>query len=322
MKSLNFPFSGLLFDEEEHRYYYDGKILKSVTTLLKETLFANKYGDVDPVTLENAAKFGTTVHKALEQQTVVTPGMLEDIFCDVYGVTHNDIIENAELKEIVLKIADVYGKANSLLENDEFDVNAYETEYLVTDGRIAGSVDLIAEVKGEPAIVDYKFTYNADIEYLSWQESIYAYLFYKMTGQRISKAYALWVPKRDVELGWFKEIPMKSDADIERLITGEYSSKDDTLPVEIKDVQNALADILRSEKAIVERKKKLIETLHEFMEKEAITQIKSDVYTISYIGPTTRKSLDSASLKKDHPEIYEQYLKESNVKSTVKVTLK
>lgn len=319
MKEFNFPFSGLLFDEEEHRYYYEGRTLKSVTQLLKETLFKDKYGDVDQSTLEKAAKFGTTVHRLLEIDGLIAPSDLEDIYCKVHGLTHNDVMGSEEEKNRCLNVADVYAKSIELLGC----ATPLAKEYLVTDGRLAGSVDCIAKVNDEYAIVDYKFTYSADVEYLSWQESIYAYLFYKMTGQRISKAYALWVPKRDVELGWFREIPMKTDKEIEALIIGDITSKSESYPAEIREAQMALARVLIEEKEVAERKKMLQATLHRFMEDNCVKQIKSDYYTISYVAATTRKSFDQKKLAEEHPEInIEDYQKISNVKSTVKITIK
>lgn len=316
MAELNFPKSGLLFDEEEHRYYYQGEVLTSVTTLLKQTLFANKYHDVDKATLENAARFGTTIHRLLEIDGTITDTMLVDTFNDVYnGVEFDDYDKNM----LLALMCGVYGKAKMLLCG----VKNLAHEYLVTDGRIAGSVDLIAMVNGEPAIVDYKFTYNADIEYLSWQESIYAYLFYKMTGQRISKAYALWIPKRDASLGWFNPIPMKRDEEIEALINGELVNREDAFPVAVKEAQMALANIIIQEKAIAEQKKQLQATLLEFMEANAVKTIKSDYYTISYVAPSVRKSFDAKAFSAAHPEInLDDYQKSTNVKSSVKITTK
>jgi hypothetical protein len=43
---------------------------------------------------------------------------------------------------------------------------------------------------------------------------------------------------------------------------------------------------------------------------------------MTYVAPTTRTTIDSTKLKKDHPEIAEQYSKTSNVSASVRVTLK
>lgn len=316
MSNLNFPTADLLFDPEEHKYYYNGNILRSVTSLLRSTLFADKYGDVSESVLRKAAAFGTSVHRLLEMGDNLSPRDVENVYEDCFGSPN--ITE--ESRVAVNAILDVYHAAQGLLWHNN--VNPLQKEYLVTDGRLAGSVDLIADVSGVPSIVDYKFTYEFDTEYLSWQMSIYAYLFYKQTGQRIEKIYALWVPKRDVSLGKFTELPMKSDEDIEALITGELTNKSESYPVDVREAQAALANVLLEEKRIAEQKKQLQATLHKFMEENGVKQIKSDFYTISYIAPSTRKSLDAKALAADHPEIdLSQYQKESKTSSTVKITL-
>ena len=321
MTELKFPNSGLLFDEEEHRYYFEGRTLKSVTTLLKETLFADKYGDVDKDTLANAAKFGTTVHKLLETDSgpFLLPDDIFDVMTEIYGLSVEEMKCDGAMCAICTNISMVYEKAYSLL----FGVTTLRSEYLVTDGRLAGSVDRIAYVNGEPAIVDYKFTYNADIEYLSWQESIYAYLFYKMTGQRISKAYALWVPKRNVNLGWFNEIPMKSDEDIEGLIDGAIVTKEDMFPAEINDARSALKTFFDMEKKIEEKKAQLKEKFFAYMEANGITSIDAGDYKISYVKASTRKTFDKKALEKAHPEINtDDFMKESKVSATIKFSAK
>jgi hypothetical protein len=40
------------------------------------------------------------------------------------------------------------------------------------------------------------------------------------------------------------------------------------------------------------------------------------------VAPTTRSTLDTKLLKKDHLAIYEQYRKQSDVSASVRVTLK
>lgn len=316
MSELTFPNSGLLFDEEEHRYYYNGRTLKSVTTLLKETVFINKYGDVDPEVLKKAAMFGTTVHKLIEVEATndeSIDNVIDNVIDEVYGTKDID-------GDVFRNLMRVYTKAVSLLQHK---VEPLKKEYLVHNGYIAGSIDCIAKVNGEYAIVDYKFTYEADIEYLSWQTSIYAYLFYKMTGQRISKAYALWVPKRDVELGWFKPIPMKSDEDIENLINGVIVTREDAYPAEINDARTALKVFLDMEKKIAEKKDELKRRFLEYMLANGVPSIDAGDYRVSLVNAFTKKTFDKKALEKAHPEInINDFMKESEVSATIKFTSK
>lgn len=62
----------LLFEEESHTYTlhrtgFADIILPSVTQIM-EPLERKVYGDISPITLENAADRGTRVHRAIEQQ--------------------------------------------------------------------------------------------------------------------------------------------------------------------------------------------------------------------------------------------------------------
>ena len=59
----------LEFLPETHTYLYDGLILPSVTQILG-VRYKNDYASVPPAVLENAAKRGTAVHKAIENFNV------------------------------------------------------------------------------------------------------------------------------------------------------------------------------------------------------------------------------------------------------------
>jgi len=53
----------LTFDEQAHRYFWDGKPVPGVTSVLSPLM---DFSLVDPELLEAASKFGTAVHKACE----------------------------------------------------------------------------------------------------------------------------------------------------------------------------------------------------------------------------------------------------------------
>ena len=64
----------LVFREEDHKYFLNGKEIPSVSEL---TRFLSKevYGEADPIALERAAEKGTAVHNAL--QTLDEKGEVE-----------------------------------------------------------------------------------------------------------------------------------------------------------------------------------------------------------------------------------------------------
>lgn len=75
------------------------------------------------------------------------------------------------------------------------------------------------------------------------------------------------------------------------------------------------------QKAAMELKEKRIkEAILQAMEENNIKSFENDFVSIKYIPQTTRKSVDTAKMKNEG--VYEIYLKESEVKSQVRLTWK
>jgi putative phage-type endonuclease len=62
--------------------------------------------------------------------------------------------------------------------------------------------------------------------------------------------------------------------------------------------------------------------LYDLMEQYDVKKWETDTVIITRILPSTRESLDSTKLKKDHPELAEQYKKISKVAGSVRIKLK
>ena len=65
METFSIKGGTLEFFPETHTYLYDGLMLPSVTQILG-VKYRNDYASVPPAVLENAARRGTAVHKAIE----------------------------------------------------------------------------------------------------------------------------------------------------------------------------------------------------------------------------------------------------------------
>lgn len=99
-------------------------------------------------------------------------------------------------------------------------------------------------------------------------------------------------------------------------------TEDQLLPFD-REAVLALNDTLRQIKALEEKAAQAKEQLLAFMQNNSIATIKSDYYTISYIGETERKTFDKTKLANAHPELdLTQYEKTSRVKPSVKIILK
>lgn len=58
------------------------------------------------------------------------------------------------------------------------------------------------------------------------------------------------------------------------------------------------------------------------MEEKKILKIDTPAITISYIAPTDREQFDSKKFKKEYPRIYDEYVKMTPVKSSIRMKIK
>lgn len=78
------------------------------------------------------------------------------------------------------------------------------------------------------------------------------------------------------------------------------------------------------EKTIKELKAKedeLKKSILEAMEDNNVLKVETDELTISYIAPTDREVFDSKKLRADNPDLYDEYVKISPVKSSIRIKL-
>ena len=87
-------------------------------------------------------------------------------------------------------------------------------------------------------------------------------------------------------------------------------------------VIQAIADIASKKKELEDQDKMMREQLEVAMEQYNIKSFENDLVKITYTEPTTRISVDSAKLKKNHPDVYTDCCKVTNVKGSVRITVK
>ena len=138
----------LEFNEEKHEYTLDGKKLISVTQLMQKHNLAPSYAGVSTDVLNAKAERGSLIHKEIE-----------------------DYIKNKEIgftPEMAL--------FKEHVEQNKIDV--LESEYRVNNDIVAGTIDLVFIVNDVLYIADIKTTYQLHQEAVSWQLSIYGYLYW------------------------------------------------------------------------------------------------------------------------------------------------
>ena len=177
------------FIEEEHLYLVDGIIVPSVTQILG-MIFPDKYKNVDKEILKKKAEFGTLGHSIIEHININD------------DIAFNSIL-NGQNEELEHCIAEYIKLCKT------FKIEPLEHEKKVCYKKLyAGTLDMIANVNGIESLIDIKFTYKLDKEYLSWQLGMYALAL----GKEFEKYYCVWLSKR--KLGQLVEIVPKTKEEI------------------------------------------------------------------------------------------------------------
>lgn len=183
------------FVENGHLYLYNGVIIPSVSLILSETKFKDKYKGVPIWILENKAEYGTRIHLLIELYEKK----------EIYSL--KNVYEELSLNQYVrLK--------------EQYKIKVLEQEKIVCyKGLYAGRFDMIAEVNGITSLIDIKTTSRLDKNYVSWQLSLYELA----SGKKFDKFYCLWLPKGGISK--LVEIEKVKEKDLKEFIETEVKGK-------------------------------------------------------------------------------------------------
>ena len=282
------------FNEWLHVYTAsDGHTLIGVTELMKRHGLSPDYGGISKDVLEKAAARGTAIHQLLQDYD-----------------DGKAVIEDENLKAY---------KALGL--------KVHCSEYLVSDNEIVAT--FIDKVLDDCSLADVKSTSSVHRRPLEWQLSIGAYLFeLQNPGKKVPHLYCIHVRDGKAKLIEVSRIPNEA---VERLLECErcgvvYSDNpvpaDAALALEEQAVVLAeqLDQIARLKLAIKETEQasaELQQRLYDYMTENNLDEMACELGTFVRKAPYTKKALDSTRLKKEKPELYEQYLKESEIKGSI-----
>ena len=330
MKSEDLVKSKVVFENEGHRYYLDGKRLSGITTMIKQMVFPDMYRGVSASTLKNAAARGTAIHEEVEMLVNGFPMAEENTSDEVRALkewTAKNSVEFISSEYIV----DLYPKPFQWDEEDE------ETHQKFQYAGYASAIDII---DSNGYLYDIKTTAKYEREYVSWQLSVYAYLFerqnpkLKVRGLRCvwlrdGKCIVYEVERKpdtlvfDLLCSYADGLPWSNplesvDANIEDLIVKE-NSKD---LARLADLEEAIIGYKNKAKAYEDEYEKLKAGLLDIMLENNRTTIHTDRLVLTAKAATTRTSIDSVALKKDMPSVYSKYVKQSPVKASLTIKVK
>lgn len=286
------------FDEATHRYFDGDKQLISVTALMRKHGLSPDYSAVRSDVLKAKAERGSLIHKEIE--TYIKTGEI--------GFTK-------ECGEFWRYIQD-----NGLM------IVASET--IVYNDVAAGTVDLMLLTDGNiPIIADIKTTATLHTEAVAWQLSIYNYL----DGWSAKTAQAFHFDN-DGNLN-VVDIPLKPREEVEALFAAErageiYKPFGGVAPINEKQLkalanfERIIAEAENAKKAAEQQRDEIKAALLAEMEQKGVKTFETDNIRLTYVAPSTRATIDTARLKKELPEVAEQYTKTSETKASLRITIK
>lgn len=161
------------FNEEEHKYFYEGKELHGVTGAIGK-IMGKSFPDTDVVKL--ATMYGTDVHKEVEN------------YFNRHGHWFNDSHFSTEGAKWVVEELRCF--CDSLIL---YRATSIECEVMVSDFEgTASKVDIVLRTLSNKAyLFDIKTTSHFDREYCSLQLSVYKKLFEACYGMEVAGLYVL-----------------------------------------------------------------------------------------------------------------------------------
>ena len=162
----------VIFDEENHRYFYNGKELHGVTKAIGK-LMGKSFPDTDMVKL--ATMYGSDVHKDVEN------------YFNKHDFYFNDTKLSSEGAEWVVN------ELKDFCNNIQAFLSGIECEVMVSDFEgTASKVDIVVRSRDNRAwLFDIKTTSKFDRPYCSLQLSVYKKLFEACYGMKVEGLYVL-----------------------------------------------------------------------------------------------------------------------------------
>lgn len=286
----------ITFDEKKHEYTAPtGQVIPSVTQILGK-VYGTGLENAPSYFVERAAEKGTAIHKSIE-------AYLKD-------GTQSYLLEF----ETWLKW---FSFSCEALGNYECEKIIFAT---TPYGSFAGTLDLLAN----SIVYDWKTCKTATRQQRDkWQKQLSFYIYaLKQAGYKVSdtaEVVHLTDKVEEIKLNYlgddFVEETMKLYAE------GKQPEAQELQTISSKEIQT-LEDVLLQMKAlelvIDEYRQKALEE----MARRGILNIQIGKVKMTYVPGTIRQTFDSKAFKADEPELYEQYIKNTEVKPSLRITVK
>ena len=288
--------SNVIFDQEAHRYILNGVELRGITGMLSRHIFPNEYKDVPQFILDRAKEKGSFVHECCE--------LVDEL----------DVIPDCQ-----------EARAYARLRDDNLFLRHEASEYVVSDNKhFASCIDKVYRLKEDSfMLADIKTTYKLNIDYVSWQLSVYAYLFELQNPKaNVCRLSAIWLRDNNAKLVDVKRI---DNAIIKELLKCEIEGRlfsfnaTPTLPAKYAAMEIEIKNIIEQSKEWSDKKKELIDGIRKEMVLSGEYSWIGNNVKITRNKETIKKDFDKEAFKKDYPELYERYIREMPVSGSLTI---
>lgn len=310
-KEISLVNAGVVFDAATHTYTFNGKELQGITATLVNRAYPKDetYAGVSGEVLNKAAERGSACHQSVGNYYLT----------GLASAGYEDITDRA------VEMLDAEG------------LTPIAFEYIVTDfEHYASPIDIVCtNAKNEVCIVDMKFTSKLLYEQVTLQTSIYQRFFSLVNpGLQAKHIYALWVHTNDEHAVLDSRLGELTPADeqfVSDLIAADMAGDGERfditkyygqLPATVAEVEDYMVSLTNLVKEKTEELNDIKEGLCALMLERGIKSYSSAKIQLTSVAPKPRETFDTARFKKERPDEYAQYVKVSEVKPSVRITIK
>lgn len=160
----------LTFDDAGHKYKLNGRPLPTVSEIVS-LISGNTYAGIPAEILNNAAAFGTDVHKMIQ------------VYNETGIIKYTDDFKKYHCLNEWVKLSERFEK----IVQNEIMVHYFDL--------YAGTFDSLAIIDGDLILIDYKTTNKFHRLNVTIQLNLYRIAYEWKTGKKVRKLAAIWLPK-------------------------------------------------------------------------------------------------------------------------------
>lgn len=287
--------SPVRYDAIAHTYTApDGRLLRGITGLLKERLGLVSYDGVSEEVLQRAAERGTEVHR----------------LCEEWDNIGHYPEGNADALAYIALQADN-------------DLRHVCSEYLVSDGHTyASPIDKVFKRGNVYDLADIKTTYRLDKEYVSWQLSVYAFLFELQNPLlSVGNLYAIHLRNGKAKMVAVERKPI--DQVRKLLYTTEPMNVDPyAMPSKWREREDELIKYTHLMEVYKRKVEDIKAEMLEEMTEQGVSRWETPFVQIVRREGSRSERFDAKRFKEEHADMYAEYVTESVTKASITIKIK